>query len=273
MHSRAVVSTIGLTLLLVASACGGKYMGLPPASAENGYGIVGYVGKSSQEAAPSENVVLVNEQGTVVSSVTTDVWGKYKLYPLQPGTYILKVGEIERQVVVATNHQRIDIDLSKKDGSMNYAAGAMKKNSGGSIVAQGPNDPELQKAFAGYYWGYSGGSTMTTSGGTERKQTYCANGNYFDGTQTSMTVDHYDDNTQSDNYGRKDMTTMYAGKEGSAPAKWTISGTLQSGQIILTYRGGKTYEMKYSLADEANVYMIDGAKLSKMPPQPSSPCR
>lgn len=66
---------------------------------------------------------------------------------------------------------------------------------------------------------------------------------------------------------------MHAGKEGSAPARWTITGTLQSGQITLTYRGGKTYVMKYSLGDEANVFVIDGATLSKMPPQPSSPCR
>jgi hypothetical protein len=110
----ALAVVISATLLFASLSCGGGgyYLGLPKASPEAGYGIVGYVDRSSREAAPAEVVTLKDgTTGKVVARVTTDYVGVYRFYPLQPGAYILEVGEILRQVVIENSHRRIDIDL------------------------------------------------------------------------------------------------------------------------------------------------------------------
>ena len=48
--------------------CGGYYLGLPKATPDN-YGIVGFVGKSSNEAAPSEVVTLLDQSPELLEPV------------------------------------------------------------------------------------------------------------------------------------------------------------------------------------------------------------
>ncbi len=69
---------------------------------------------------------------------------------------------------------RLDIDLSAKDGTMNYAAGAAaqavkptEKKGEATPSVQPSGDADLAKLFSGKYYSYTGGSTL--SGGGARK--------------------------------------------------------------------------------------------------------
>ncbi len=250
---------------MLLNACGGYYLGLPKASPGN-YGIVGFVGKGSQQAAPSELVTLADADGKQLGSVTTDAWGKFKFYPLPAGSYTLTCGDKQLPVIITDNHQRVDIDLNAKDGKMDYVAGSMKNAQGGKVAAQGPNDPELQKQFAGYYWGFSAvGAGSTGGGGTERKKNFCADGRFYDMSESS----YY--GREHNQYGDETMNWSATGSNSSV-AQWTISGTLQQGTITITYPNGNTSQIQYQAGNDPRDYTFDNYKVSKTQVE-NDPCR
>jgi hypothetical protein len=268
--TRKIESIAIAALIGCLGACGGQYLGLPKASPGK-YGIVGYVGKSSQQAAPSETVTLRDANGQPVASATTDFMGKYQFYPLPAGSYTLVVGQIERPVVLADNHQRVDIDLSAEGGKMDYAAGAArsgKPGGGGPVVAQGPNDPELQKQFAGFYWGFSGVNSSTGGGGTERKKNFCADGRFYDMTESN----YY--GRGHDQYGEEEMRFSNVSTPGATVARWTITGTMEKGVITITYPNGSTSQIHYEVGKDPRDYSFDGDIVSRGGATPThDPCQ
>ena len=76
--------------------------------------IAGFVGNSSTSPAARVNVVLYSkDKDQVVDSVQTNFLGRYKFSDVQPGTYVIRVGKVEQEVVVVKKSMRIDIDLTQ----------------------------------------------------------------------------------------------------------------------------------------------------------------
>ena len=96
------------------------YGGLPQGDPASGYGITGFVSASPSTAAPGVAVTLVAlSSGETIGSVQTDAMGKYTFYPLQPGSYQIKVGSLTLPATVTASHVRLDVDLSAADGKAN----------------------------------------------------------------------------------------------------------------------------------------------------------
>ena len=238
---------------------------IPPGSPETGWSIWGFVGQSAQQAAPGETVTVLNENGATVAATSTDLFGKFVVSGLQPGAYTVRVGKIDWFIALGQENQRIDIDLSAPGGKMDYAAAAMKeaeqtkkatktKKTGGNAAG----DPQLVQQFAGKYWGYSSGSTATSSGGTERKWAFCPDGTYYASSETGYTFDHYD---ESGNH--EGSTPTLGGSQGDG--SWSIEGTVDSGTITIEYHNSETGQIQYERQDE-QCYKFDGTILCKTGP-------
>ena len=261
MHARhrAALAGLGFSSLIAVLLAG---CAMVPVSVrgnpEAGWGIAGYVGKSSMQAAPGETVVLTKaSDGSEVATTTTNAMGKYELLGLQPGSYVLVVGEIKRPVKLGRADIRVDIDLSSPTGEMSYLAGAMKGAapsagagaSGAKSVspAPGPNDGDLQKWFAGHYFGFSGAGIAT--GGTERNLILCADGRFIYSTESGYsggagTAEAWGSASQSGHGGR-----------------WSIQGTRQSGSIGLSYSNGEQETLSYEAGSDRGCFTFNGALL------------
>jgi hypothetical protein len=91
------------------------YGGLPQGDPAAGYGITGFVSASPGTAAPGVVVTLVAlPSDETIGSVQTDTMGKYIFYPVQPGSYQVKVGSFTLPATVTASHVRLDVDLSAK---------------------------------------------------------------------------------------------------------------------------------------------------------------
>ncbi|MFZ1947514.1 MAG: carboxypeptidase-like regulatory domain-containing protein, partial [bacterium] len=133
------VSLLVLSCLVVACLTGCS-IAPPPGSPETGYTITGYVGKSSALPAINENVLLLDaETGKPVDTATTNWMGKYTFSGVMPGFYTVTAGSVERKVLVKDQSQRLDIDLSAKDGVMDYSktASLTSGKSGGKAGSKG----------------------------------------------------------------------------------------------------------------------------------------
>ena len=111
-----------LTSLVMLGACAG----VPSGSPELGYVIWGYVGEGTTSAVSGARVDLVDQSGRTVQTETTDWAGKYTFAYHQPGEYTIVVDELRMPVAVHDEDQRLDIDLSRADGQMNYLRGAVE---------------------------------------------------------------------------------------------------------------------------------------------------
>jgi len=210
--------------------------------------ISGYVGASSTSAAPRVNVVLYSEaEKKNIDSVQTNWMGKYTFKDVAPGTYAVKVGKISKEAVVVKRNLRLDIDLSSEDGTMDYAKAAAAAKAP-SRTAQpepvsGPNDASLMQAMAAEYYSYSAS--------TERKVMLCADGRYFNASESSYS------GTSSDSLGNQNMA-WGAASQNRGEGRWSIQGNQQQGTIMLQDGDGSQSQVRYQSTGERGCFQFNG---------------
>jgi hypothetical protein len=272
------IAAVSLCLGCVILACAGL-LGPPEGSPETGYAIYGYVGKTSQEVAPGQSVDLLSGESQVpMGNAVTNWAGQYEFTRLQPGSYLLLVGEIRIPVVLRDRNKRLDIDLSKPGGQMDYAGDLLRqtleeasREAGQTAGPTNPGevrgadrikqaDPALVKALSGKYWGYSGTWSMSGGGGgTERNWALCPDGTF-----------HYKDESSyygsgSDTTGAETNNWSVLGA-GANVIAWYPEGTPQSGTIIVTLANDKEKRHPYRMGDSPDVYIFNGITMSRKGP-------
>jgi len=221
--------------------------GQPPPGA-GAFTISGYVGASSTSAASRVDVVLYSEaEKKNIDSVQTNWMGKYTFKDVAPGTYAVKVGKISKEAVVVKRNLRLDIDLSSEDGTMDYAKAAAAAKAP-SRTAQpepvsGPNDASLMQAMAAEYYSYSGS--------TERKVMLCADGRYFNASESSYS------GTSSDSLGNQNMA-WGAASQNRGEGRWSIQGNQQQGTIMLQDGDGSQSQVRYQSTGERGCFQFNG---------------
>ncbi len=210
------------------------------------YKVGGFVGQSTSQAAPGVTVALIlAESGETVGTDETNFFGKYSFRDVPPGLYILQVEQVRRPLEVKNKNVRLDIDLSAKGGAMDYTKTGMPalNQALGQAASPGPNDPQMMQAIAGEYYSYSGS--------TEKQVMFCPDGKFSDSSESSYS------GVSSDSLGNQNMAWGAAGQKGGS-GLWAIQGTLQSGTITLSYKGGKKVTIKYLAGPEKGCYSFDG---------------
>jgi len=179
-----------------------------------------------------------------VDSVQTNCVGKDSFKNVAPGTYLVKVGKISKEAIVVKSNLRIDIDLSAEDGTMVYGKSqAAAPGSSQPAGASGPNDGSLMQEMAAEYYSYSGS--------TERKVMLCADGRYFNASESSYS------GTSSDSLGNQDMA-WGAANQRSGAGLWTIQGNQQQGTITLSGNDGSRSEVRYQSTGERGCFKFNG---------------
>ena len=97
----------------------------------------------------------------------------------------------------------------------------------------GPSDNNLMKYFAGEYYYYSSGSTISGGAGTERKVTLCPDGLYRDSSEFSASG-----------------TDWGAANAQSGAARWSIQGDTTQGMIVVTYANGQSKRFTYRVVSK-----------------------
>lgn len=227
------------------------------ASAKESFKVTGFAGRSSTEAASGVTVQLKDaESGTVVGSVRTGFTGRYKFENLKPGRYLLEAGDWKREIVVHSKDLRLDIDLSSRDGTLNYVNAqdlqALSAAATSGAAPAGPTDPQLMRELAGQYWGYSGS--------TEVNLALCPGGQFMEQSESSYS------GTMRDGAGNQTGawgTANQSGKRG----KWSVQGNTSQGTIRLSYSSGNQTNMAYRLVDQG-CYSFNGRTLCRKGPAP-----
>ena len=108
-----------------------------------------------------------------------------------------------------------------------------------------PGDASLMTYFAGKYYSYTAGSTISGGAGTERRVMLCANGRFYDSTEFSASG------------------TDWGGvNSGRGTARWSIQGDKKAGIITLTRPNGETERVTYRVTGEAGVILFNGIKFA-----------
>ena len=224
--------------------------------------IEGFIGASATQVAPGVTVkLLVGKTGKVVDMDETNFFGKYKFEGVSPGYYKLKAGNVTRELIIKgqNDKKRMDIDLSAKDGAMDYSKsdretevpGSQKKSTRGEGGGgAGRNNPSLQAQIAGIWWGYSGS--------TEREIGLCADGSYMDYTESSYSGRAQD---PGGSWG--------SASQQSGQGSWTIQGDTNSGVINVRYNNGNTTQLRYRQIGDPGCLNINGNTLCRK----SASCR
>jgi hypothetical protein len=216
------------------------------------YKISGFVGTSSTSAASGMNVVLYSKDSNKnVDSVQTNFLGRYTFKDVAPGTYLIKVGKISKEVVVVKKNLRIDIDLSAEDGVMDYGKSAAVPSSSKAAPPAGPNDASLMQAMAAEYYSYSGS--------TERKVMLCPDGRYFNTSESSYS------GTSSDSLGNQNLA-WGTGNQRSGSGRWSIQGTQQQGLITLSGNDGSSSQVQYQSTGERGCFRFNNNTFCKSGP-------
>lgn len=236
MKNRIVMTVSIIAISAILAACSA----VPPkGSLETGFTVWGYVGYSTTEPASGVMVLLIDgATDKPIASKKSNFFGKYTFSALQPGYYKVKASDKTLELVVTDQNQRLDIDLSAADGTMNYAAGAMK-----NMTAPGKpgGDAQLAQKFTGKWYSFSGATSISGGGGSESQMAFCPDGSYYDSYESGY-------------YGGSFGSASQSGASGS----WSVSGTVQQGQISITYSNGSTSVLEYQQADDPQCYYIDG---------------
>lgn len=245
-----LIRRVWIALAFPLSAC---LMTAPSGSPETGYTVQGFVGQNSVTPAPMIQVALL-EAGTArpVATTQTNYFGGYSFAGLPPGNYVLQVEQVQRQVMITTQGVRLDIDLSARGGTMDYATGAVApptgSGSGKAVAAAGPNDPQLQQQIAGVWWGYAGS--------TERQIGLCPDGTYREYRESSYS------GRSSDSLGNETMAWGSASR-GRGAGRWTITGDTRAGTVHVTYDNGKTAAIPYRQIGDPGCLDFSGSTLCR----------
>ena len=213
------------------------------------YKVSGFVGQSTQAAAPNVMVTLIHKDSEeVVGSDETNFFGKYTIKNVPPGVYVLQAGKVQRILAVKNKNVRLDVDLSAEGGIMDYVKTGVaqinaKKTGGGPGGSPGPSDPQMAQTIAGEYYSYAGS--------TEKKIMFCPEGTFFDSSESSYS------GTGADSLGNQNLA-WGAASQNQGSGQWAIQGTPQSGTITLVYKSGKRVQVKYQAGPEKGCYSFDG---------------
>jgi hypothetical protein len=117
---------------------------------------------------------------------------------------------------------------------------------------------DLIRHFSGRWASYSGGS----GGGTLRNLSLYPNGTFSDGSETSYSTQY-----SSDGWQVGDVSLGATGVNGSR-GRWTVRGTRQAGQIVLSWPDGDQSVIEYHVHVERgetywNEYSFNGSHYSK----------
>ena len=116
----------------------------------------------------------------------------------------------------------------------------------GPTGSSGPSDASLMKYFAGEYYSYSGGSTLSGGAGTERTVTLCPDGIYRDS---------YEFSASGSGWG--------GANSQRGAARWSIQGDKSRGVIIVTYANGQAKRVSYqALSKDEGTILFDGVKFA-----------
>ena len=107
----------------------------------------------------------------------------------------------------------------------------------------GPNDGSLMQAMAAEYYSYSGS--------TERKVMLCADGRYFNQSESSYS------GTSNDSLGNQNMAWGTASQRSGA-GRWVIQGTQQQGTITLSGNDGTHSQVRYQSTGERGCFSFNG---------------
>lgn len=131
-------------------------------------------------------------------------------------------------------------------GSLSFVPGGA---SGGAPIAGaqggggGATDSSLLSYFAGEWYSYSSGSTISGGAGTERTMTLCPDGNFRDSSEFSA--------SGSGQWG--------AGNAQGGWGRWTIQGDKSQGVIMVTYANGQSKRITYRvISKEEQTISFDG---------------
>ncbi|RMH23245.1 MAG: hypothetical protein D6698_00070 [Gammaproteobacteria bacterium] len=215
----------------------------------------GFVGLDSTTPGMFLDVELIDRKtGEVVDEDSTNVFGKYSFKDVEPGKYLIRVGEIQRKVFVKSGEKRLDIDLSDPKGRMDYSKAGRNTKSGKRAAHGSGNNVELARQIAGLWWGYSGS--------TERSIGLCSDGSYFDSTESSYSGRDFD------SLGNETMAWGSASQSGGQ-GSWTIQGDGNSGTIYIQYRNGTSASVNYRQIGDPGCLSFDGNTLCRK----SASCR
>jgi len=118
--------------------------------------------------------------------------------------------------------------------------------SGPAGSSGGPSDSGLMKYFAGEYYSYSGGSTLSGGAGTERTVTLCPDGTYRDS---------YEFSASGSGWG--------GANSQRGAARWNAQGDKSRGVITVTYANGQTKRVSYqALSKDQGTILFDGVKFA-----------
>jgi hypothetical protein len=106
-------------------------------------------------------------------------------------------------------------------------------------------DNSLMRYFAGKYYSYTGGSTITGGAGTERQVMLCPDGRFFESSEFSASGEGWGGAQQSGN-----------------AARWKIQGNKSQGLITLVYPDGQARSVRYQVTGEEGVILFDGIKFA-----------
>jgi hypothetical protein len=247
MGNRIIASTILIAVFVMAVS------GLADSASkkeEKTYKIHGFLGESSTVAAPNKTVTLFDaDSNKALANSNSNFFGKYSFKKLPPGHYLVKVGEKVMEVYLIDKDVRLDIDLSAKDGTMNYAKGAAaqaakpgEKKGEATPPGQPGGDADLAKQFSGKYYSYTGGSSLSGGGGSESQIAFCPDGSYFESYESGY-------------YGSGQWGQA---SQSRASGKWSIQGTIESGTITIAYANGKQQTVQYQTTGERGCYKFSG---------------
>ncbi len=119
-------------------------------------------------------------------------------------------------------------------GSLSFMPGGA---SGGPQMAGpqggGATDTSLMSYFAGEWYSYSSGSTISGGAGTERTMTLCPDGLYRDSSEFSASGGGWGAANAQSGWGR-----------------WTIQGDKSQGMIFVTYPNGRSRQIPYRVVSK-----------------------
>jgi outer membrane protein assembly factor BamE (lipoprotein component of BamABCDE complex) len=153
--------------------------------------------------------------------------------------YDMEFNQKKRLVSWAENeeeYQKSQAQLEAFASTLSAGAGA-----GGGGGNPGPNNPEMMKWMAGYYYSYSSAG-MGSSSGTERKIMLCPNGTFQIATESGYSG------------GAGTSAAWGAVGQGGDRGNWAIQGNQQQGTITLASPEGDTKTYQYSACGNGCFY-------------------